>query len=234
MMVTIYGIFVKKKSELLLIQQKKDAIFEQGLAMSQVELQNQALKYVGQELHDDLGQKLSVARLMTNNIMQAPTANNQKNAEEINQLIGECIQDIRNISRSFIVQPAETFDLVESLEKEVKRIQRLCLLEVDYKNNHHFLKIDPEHGIILFRIIQECITNVIKHSRSRTLQLIVEDRPRQIKFFINDKGVGLRNNRYNKGIGLKNIMSRAELINADFKINSAEENGTQITLTYKK
>lgn len=232
-LIVIYGVFLKKKSEILLIHQKKEAIFEQELARSQVELQNQTLKYIGQELHDDLGQKLSVARLMTNQIMNTPEAD-CKVAEEVNLLVGECLQDIRNLSKSFIGQPNERFDFVESLEKEILRIQRLSLLEVDYQTNQHKIKIDPAHELILFRIIQECITNVIKHSRSKSIQIVVEDRSRLTKFRINDKGIGFKNALDSDGFGLKKIVARAKIINAEFKINSVENKGTQVTVVYKK
>jgi signal transduction histidine kinase len=68
MMVAIYSVFIKKKSQLILLQKIKEATFEQELANSQVEIKEQTLNYIGQELHDDLGQKLSVARLMTNKL----------------------------------------------------------------------------------------------------------------------------------------------------------------------
>lgn len=234
MMVIIYGVFIKKKSELLLIKQRQDAIFEQQLALSQVELQDQTLKHIGQELHDDLGQKLSVARLMTNKVLHVPDTDVKEVTDEINVLIGECLQDIRNISKAFISKQSTNFDFVESLEREVFRIKRLRLLQVHYQINHHNLSINPEHGLILFRIIQECITNVIKHSRSKSIQLLVEDQTRQIKFQVIDKGIGFKKNKSTEGIGLKNMMNRAKIINADLKVSSVENKGTQITVVYKK
>lgn len=232
-LIVIYGVFIKKKSELLLIHQQKEAIFEQELARSQVELQNQTLKYIGQELHDDLGQKLSVARLMTSKLKHADPAD-LRIVEEINLILGESLQDIRNISKSFITPAADVGDFVESLEKEVFRIKRLSLLEVDYQINRHHLPINAEHGLILFRIIQECITNVIKHSRSKSIQIIVEDRPKQTKFVISDKGIGFKTARNFEGIGLKNMINRAKIINAEFKISSEENQGTAVTIIYKK
>ncbi|WP_285268783.1 sensor histidine kinase [Kaistella rhinocerotis] len=232
-LIVIYGVFIKKKSELLLIHQQKEAIFEQELARSQVELQNQTLKYIGQELHDDLGQKLSVARLMTSKLKHADPAD-LRIVEEINLILGESLQDIRNISKSFITPAADVGDFVESLEKEVFRIKRLSLLEVDYRINRHHLPINADHGLILFRIIQECITNVIKHSRSKSIQIIVEDRPKQTKFVISDKGIGFKTARNFEGIGLKNMINRAKIINAEFKISSEENQGTAVTIIYKK
>lgn len=137
MMVLVYGIFVKKKAELVLSQQKKEALFEQELAISQVEIKEQTLNYIGQELHDDLGQKLSVARLMTNKIAFADEEEKKNIALEINMLIGECIQDIRNLSKVFISKQVKHFGFVESLEREIFRIERLELMDVDYQISNH-------------------------------------------------------------------------------------------------
>lgn len=234
MMVLVYVIFVKKKSELLLFQQKKEALFEQELAISQVEIKEQTLNYIGQELHDDLGQKLSVARLMTNKIAMADEKDKANIASEINLLIGECIQDIRNLSKVFISKQVKHFGFVESLEREIFRIERLELMEVDYQINNHQLQIDPDHALILFRIIQECINNVIKHAKSNKMLIKIEDHLQYIQININDYGIGFNFNIRDDGSGLENIKNRAKIINADFKIESAINLGTEITITYKK
>lgn len=234
MMVLIYGVFVKKKSQLLLFQQRKDSLFEQELAISQIEMKEQTLNYIGQELHDDLGQKLSVARLMTSKISSGNEEDIKKISSEINMLIGECIQDIRNLSKLFISNQVKHFGFVESLEREISRIERLQLMDVDYKINNQDLEINSNHALILFRIIQECITNVIKHSKSNKLSIEVEEFLDIITISIHDDGIGFSSNSINDGSGLKNIKNRAQIINADFIIKSTKNLGTQIRITYKK
>ena len=234
MMVSVYGIFIKKKSALLLDQQRQIALYDQELAIAQVEIKEQTLNYIGQELHDDLGQKLSVARLMTNKISSPSNADEKEIAMEINSLLGECIQDIRNLSKVFITKQVEYFGFVESLEREVFRIKRLNLLEVDYEINNHDLDINSDHALILFRIVQECITNVIKHSKSKKIELKVVETPNNIRIFVNDNGVGFESNIKNDGSGLQNMKSRANIINAEFHIDSVLNKGTKIKITYKK
>ena len=234
MMVAIYSVFIKKKSQLILTQKIKEATFEQELANSQVEIKEQTLNYIGQELHDDLGQKLSVARLMTNKLSFSNESEKKEIANEINLLIGECIQDIRNLSKVFITKQVEHFGFVESLEREIFRIQRLQLLEVHYDVNNRDLEINSSHALILFRIIQECINNVIKHSKSKCIELIVIDAEDRICIKINDTGIGFNAKREDNGSGLKNMISRAKIINADFDINSADKNGTKVLITYNK
>lgn len=234
MMVLVYGIFVKKKSELLLSQQKKDAVFEQELAIAQVEIKEQTLDYIGQELHDDLGQKLSVARLMTNKLTLADELEKANITHEINLLIGECIQDIRNLSKVFITRQVKHFGFVESLEREIFRIERLELMEVQYDINNHDLEISSDHGLILFRIVQESINNVIKHAESNKVLIKITDQLNFIEININDYGVGFNAESRNNGSGLANIRNRAKIINASFKIKSADKVGTEITITYNK
>ena len=234
MMVLVYGIFIKKKSELLLSQQKKEALFVQELAITQVEIKEQTLDYIGQELHDDLGQKLSVARLMTSKILMADEKDRKNIAHEINMLIGECIQDIRNLSKVFISKQVRRFGFVESLEREIFRIERLKLMDVEYKINNHDIEINPDHALILFRIVQECINNVIKHARSNSVLINVQDHLNFIEINIIDYGIGFKEKNDNDGSGLANIKNRAKIINADFKIKSTENSGTEITITYIK
>lgn len=234
MMVAIYGVFVKKKSQLLLRQQKKEATFEYQLAKSQVEIQEQTMNYIGQELHDDLGQKLSVARLMTNKISLSEDHDRLEIADEINLLLGECIQDIRNLSKVFITKQVKQFGFIESLEREIFRIKRLELMNVDYQNNNQDLKIASDHPLILFRIVQECINNVIKHSRSKEIKLLVEDTPKIIKIMINDDGIGFNLETENDVSGLRSMASRAQLIDAELHISSVENQGTKATITYQK
>ena len=234
MMVAIYGIFVKKKAQLLLKQQKKDAIFDQEIAISQVEIQEQTLNYIGQELHDDLGQKLAVARLMTNKIELSNDDDCKKIAEEINLLVGECIQDIRNLSKVFITRQVTDFGFVESLEREIFRIKRFQLMKVDYLINNRDLNINADHALILFRIVQECINNVIKHSKSTKISLVVEDSAKYLNIEVEDEGIGFSQPSINEGSGLKNMLNRAKLINADFNIKSVANEGTRVSLLYKK
>ncbi|UOE39848.1 sensor histidine kinase [Chryseobacterium suipulveris] len=234
MMVLVYNVFIKKKSQLLLSQQKKEALFKQELAISQVEIKEQTLNYIGQELHDDVGQKLSVARLMTNKMAYSDEQSRQQIVEEINLLIGECLQDIRNLSKVFITRQVEHFGFVESLEREINRIKRLELMEVEYSNSNKYLYLDNNHALILFRIIQESINNVIKHSKARKFSLIVLDTEDMITIEISDNGVGFDQNTMYNGSGLENMQNRAKLINSEFHIESSENRGTKITINYYK
>ncbi|MGZ5211365.1 MAG: sensor histidine kinase [Kaistella sp.] len=233
MMVLIYMFYVRKKGELLLSQKEKDIRFQQELTLAQIEMREVTLTYIGQELHDDIGQKLSVSKLMLNQIISQSTESVKTNLNEINELLGETIQDIRNMSKTFITDQVEHFGLIDSLEIEMNRISRLKLIDIELRSNKHDIDINPKDGVIIFRIIQESVNNTLKHSQAKNLNIEVEDGPKTLKIIIKDNGVGI-NNDSGQGSGLNNMKKRALMMNAQLEITSQKNIGTVLKLIYPK
>ncbi|RZJ49332.1 MAG: histidine kinase [Chryseobacterium sp.] len=233
-MIFVYVIFIRKKTSLLIEQKEKDMHFEKELATSQVEMKEQTLNYIGQELHDDLGQKLSVVRLRHNQLITKLSNAEKEELNELNELLGECIQDIRNLSKTLITEQIIHFGLVESIEREIQRIQKLKLLKIELKTEKHDIDITPKHGLILFRIIQESINNILKHSRAKNVLVELEDDQERLKITISDNGKGFNTNIIGDGSGPKNMALRAKLIQAEFSIQSKLEEGTKTSIIYLK
>lgn len=101
MMVLIYFFYIGKKTKLLVKQKEQETQFEQELAKAQIEMREMTLTYVGQELHDDIGQQLSVAKMMNNQLVSKSNGDLKENLNEISALLGESIQDIRNMSKTY-------------------------------------------------------------------------------------------------------------------------------------
>ncbi|MET3034710.1 sensor histidine kinase [Chryseobacterium sp. NRRL B-14859] len=233
-MIFIYVIFIKKKTTLLIAQKEKDMRFEKELATSLVEIKEQTLNYIGQELHDDLGQKLSVVRLRQNQLLTKLKNTEKDELNELNELLGECIQDIRNLSKTLITEQIIHFGLTESIEREVRRIQKLKLLRIEFITQKQDIDIAPKHGLILFRIIQESINNILKHSRAKNVIIRIDDDDKKVCICISDNGKGFDTNSIRDGSGLKNMELRAKLIHAEFSIQSERDKGTQTSITYYK
>lgn len=231
-MFVIYSFFIRKKGELLLKQQEKELEFQKQLSLSEVEIKEQTLNYIGQELHDDLGQKLSVARMMTNR--KFTSEEDAEFVKEINTLLGECIQDIRNLSKTFISDDILHFGIIDSLEREINRINKLNLIRVDFVTNKHDIEINNKNSLILFRIIQESINNVLKHSQAKLMKITIEDSEKSLFVTIVDNGKGIPESVVKSGSGLTNMANRAKLINADFSIDTVENEGTKVSVKYKK
>lgn len=233
-MIFVYVIFIQKKTRLLIAQKEKDMRFEKELATSQIEMKEQTLNYIGQELHDDLGQKLSVVRLRQNQLIAKMKNSEKEELVELNELLGECIQDIRDLSKTLITEQVIHFGLIESLEREISKIQKLRLLKIELITQKHDIDIMPKHGLILFRIIQESINNILKHSKAKNVSIKIEDDHEKLDILISDNGKGFNTNLKKDGSGLKNMELRAKIIHAEFSIQSEPEKGTQTSITYYK
>ncbi len=234
MMVLIYVGFLKKKSELLLKQKAEQANFEKELALTQIEMKEQTLTYVGQELHDDLGQKLSVAKLLNNKLLAGKPETDYETLEEINSILGECIRDIRGMAKTFITDNVEHFGIIDSTQREVDRLKRLDFVKINFFFNNHDVDINSKHSLILFRIIQECINNSLKHSKARIIDIHVDDSASMLNIQIKDNGIGIEKKNETYGSGLKNMRNRAKMINANFSIVSESGQGTEILIKYPK
>lgn len=240
-LVVIYIFFIRKKTELLIEQQDKELQFEKELSESLIEMKEQTLRHFGQELHDNIGQKLSVVRLRSNQVNsklknQLEDENLNNEMQDINLLLGECIQDMRNLAKTLIVNDIEEFDLKEMLELEIGKLKKLTFinLEVDNQLNGTEIIIDPKHSLIIFRIIQETLNNIYKHSKAKNINIQIHDDPYWYIFAIKDDGIGFDTDLQHKGRGLMNIKERAKMIQAQIKIKSVPQEGTQTLIKYSK
>ena len=233
-MIFIYVFFIQKKTSLLIQQKEKDMRFEKELATSQIEIKEQTLNYIGQELHDDLGQKLSVVRIKHNQLIAKIKDSHKDELIELNELLGECIQDIRNLSKTLITEQVIHFGLIESLEREINKIRKLRLIKIELTKKVQDVDISSKHSLILYRIIQESINNILKHSKAKKISILIEENSKHLKIVISDNGNGFNTKIQNDGSGLKNMELRAKIIHAEFWVSSEIDKGTRTTIIYNK
>ena len=233
-MALVYLFFYRKKSELLLDRQVKETKFQQELTLAIIEMKETTLSYIGQELHDDLGQKMSVAKLMINHGLEDDNGNQKEILQEINEIIGESIRDIRNLSKSFITEQVENLGLIGSIQREVARIDRLNLMQILFSHDTDKIDIAAKDSLILFRIVQETINNALKHSRAKNMKIELRDSPRSIEIILKDDGIGFEKENSKKGSGLISMQKRARLINSDFELKTSAGKGTEIIIKYNK
>lgn len=231
----IYALFVNKRNKLILENQQQQLNFEKELAESQSEIKEQTLNFVGQELHDNIGQKLTAIKIWINQLKSQ--ANNPKQIESLNEsvlLISETIEDVRTLSKSLISEQVKYFGLLESIEREIQRNNQYGTIEIKFQNTNEEIDINNQHALILFRIFQELFINSLKHSKTKTIEIIIENLPKQLSISIKDFGVGFNSKDEHIGSGLKNIKQRAKLINSEIDVYSEIGKGSTFIINYKK
>lgn len=225
--IVVFIIIAKKMQQKLMqinfIQQQE---FENTLLQTQIEIQEQTLQTISQEIHDNIGQILSLVKL---NITQAIYTNefNPIKLANAETLLSKAIQDLRDISKSLNTDTINNIGFNEALQNEVDIINKSGL--------HISLDIDgitktilPQSQLILFRIIQECLNNIVKHSQAKSCNIEMLYNQNNVEINIQDDGIGFNPNTIKKGQGLNNIDKRSKLINATLTIESTLEKGTNI------
>ena len=214
----------------ILREKKQEKVFEETLKHSQIEIRENALKNIAWELHDNVGQLLSLARLELN-ILQPKSVNNADKIQEISTIIGDSLQEIRAISKTLNAEVINSLGIVESIQIEIDRFNRLKFIQTKFEIQGEEYELPQKDEIILFRMIQEFFSNTIKHSQATRLEVTLDYLPNTLEICVNDNGQGFDITRAKKGSGLINIKSRAALINTKLDYNSSEK-GTQMKLTY--
>jgi len=230
--IVIFSIFQNRKVKFLFEQKETKQRFEEEIIKAQLETQEQTLQNISWELHDNVGQLLSVARMQLN-MLQPGLADNQKAlVNETGEIISKSLQEIRTLSKLLNPEVVKNIGLEEALQLEVDRFNRLNFIRATLTIKGDSVNINQKEEIILFRILQEFLSNSLKYSKTAKLDvtLIYTDEFLIIK--AQDFGIGFDNKTTKKGSGLLNMKSRAKLINTKFDYKSEKDKGVSLTLTY--
>ncbi|WP_338870102.1 ATP-binding protein [Spirosoma sp. SC4-14] len=212
------------------------AQYEQEILTSQIEVQNATLQHISQELHDNIGQLLSVARINLNIVEEAGTDNeNREFIQQANELVAQSISDLRALTKSLDGDFVQDFGLKESIAQELQRIRQTRRFGTELQISGTVYSLGFQREIVLFRIAQEILNNAIKHSEASQLTVQLQFSPEQLTLSILDNGKGFdyqtisQNSMSQSGAGLRNIKRRITLIGGTCEIFSSPGNGTQLT-----
>ncbi len=204
--------------------------FEQTLLNTQLEIQEHTFNYISQEIHDNIGQILSLVRINMNVLSEKF---GEDNFDTTDELLGKAIRDLRNLSHNLNSNRLKEIGIVEGLRSLIIQLDKTEKYTTEFISPENALSfMNNDHCLILYRMVQEVIHNILKHANAT--HIILEIKPKgNISYFVtitdNGKGFDMKALQgQNTGIGLQNIFSRAKLINATVKVNSKEGEGTSI------
>jgi signal transduction histidine kinase len=204
--------------------------FEQTLLKTQLEIQEQAFSYISQEIHDNIGQVLSLVRLNLNTFGEVVT---EEKIEQTDDLLGKAIKDLRDLSHNLQNNRIHDIGIVESIRQLLLSLEKTGQYKTEFSASDHFHILDANTDIILYRMIQEIVNNIIKHASATFIKVEINSEPEITLVRISDNGVGFDTSTLQEGrpgIGLQNISSRAKTINSTVDVKSSPGSGTVITL----
>ncbi len=217
---------INYRKNLEILKQK----YQNLLLQSQIEIQEQTFQYMAQEIHDNIGQKLTLVKLILNTI----NIDHEKykiNTTDLVNMISEVISDLSDVSRSISSNIILSNGLIKALEREIAQIKKLKSYEIDLSVSGNTLFLDAGKELIIFRIMQEALNNILKHANATEIKVHLDYTPKTLALQITDNGMGFdKVQKMATGNGLQNMSNRTELLNGTFSINSVPRRGTTINI----
>jgi len=188
---------------------------------------------IAREIHDDLGQQLTGIKMELSMIKLKllPSIEKEKLRDTI-KLIDETIHSVRRIATQLRPGILDDLGLVATLDWQIEEFQKRYQIPSVFKSDITNLSIDPEISTSIFRIFQESLTNIVKHSNAKKVDASLFLENNNIVLTINDNGIGFdpSNLSNKKTLGLMGMKERASLLGGSYLIESKLNNGTFVTV----
>ena len=223
--------YQKRKNRYFKEKQEMETKFQAAILETQIEIQEQTLKNIAQEIHDNIGQVLILAKLNLNTFPPITDTDTASKVNDTKQLVSKAINDLRDLSRSLHGEKITELGLQESIVNELRILQNTGLYQTRLHLSGSKYRMPPQKEMVLFRIVQESVNNAIKHAHAKNIEISLLYEPSVFRLVVADDGNGFDESLLkgtDTGIGLKNMKNRAVLIGGTFSINSSPGNGASI------
>ena len=189
-------------------------------------------KRIAVELHDSLGQNLLLIKnLAQMSLRDQEPAQTYERVAGISHLAGQCIAEARQISRDLHPHQLDHLGLKRALESMLESVSSASAVRFRWKVDDVDELFPADAAMNLYRIVQESLNNILKHSQAKTAQVDLERDIHEVQLRIADDGCGFAPGRLaenKKGLGLKNIPERVRMLGGRLKVDSAPGGGTRI------
>lgn len=209
--------------------------FTQTLLQSKLEIQEQTLDHISKELHANFSHLVSLININLSEILPQSPNETRENILETKSLAKQLLADLKALSASLNTDHIMKIGFVKALENELGRLSKIKKYQVRYVKTGEEFHLSPEHEIILFRLCQEVLNNIVQYAKATSITAELSFST-DLKLVIHDDGIGFNIELANhqgaekESTGLLNIKKRAKLMNGDVRIESREGLGTTVTI----
>jgi signal transduction histidine kinase len=152
---------------------------------------------------------------------------------ETKENISKAMSDLRDLAKGMSSDRIKVLGLYDSVIQEAERISRAGSLRIEVSSNGEKQEPDHQKQLVIFRVIQECFQNIMKHAQAAHVKVDFTYQPESFDISIQDDGKGFEFNAERTattGLGLMNLFNRVNLVGGEAKVNTAPGRGTQILL----
>lgn len=206
------------------------ATHENDMLISKIEIQEQTFANISREIHDNIGQKLTLAKLHLNTLNLSDPFVTSAQVNNSVAMIGEAIKDLSDISRSMSSEIILSNGFIKALEFEVNQLNKTGLFSINLSVTGEAVFLESNTELILFRITQEALNNIVKHANATRISIELHYEQEKLTLMISDNGKGFLMEQNFKGNGIFNMTKRASMLNGSCEIYSQEFEGTKINI----
>jgi two-component system, NarL family, sensor kinase len=222
---------IRYQNKLQQMEQEQQKI----LLNASIKLQEEERQRLAADLHDDAGPLLATARLYLNeNLVNQDKATQLQSIFQARQIIDDTIQLVRNISHSLMPPTLKNFGLESAINDLFQKISGSGAINASSRFHEYKERLKGEKELIIFRVVQELINNILKHSNASFIHLTQNVHGDKFYLRIHHDGRGIvqsdfeKLNKSNVGLGLKNISSRLRVVQGNINFEK------DISQTYYK
>lgn len=232
--IILFMLYYQKRKHLHKLEiQKIEENFTKEMLRSQIEMQDQTLRNVASELHDNFNPTLSVINISLASLLPKLSADDKEALYEAKSLVKQLMAEMKSLSSSLNSDHLMQIGFDRAFEKYVSYIKRSAIYEVSFTTDGNGHPLSPEKGIILFRMCQEILNNIIKHADATEIIIHIHYQETALSVEIKDNGKGFDKQKSTNipsekdSTGLGNLHKRALILGALLEIESAPGKGTR-------
>ena len=230
-----YIVSLRRKSRNSVLREMEDLkiTFKNEMLQGELEMQEHTFETISMEIHDNVNQLLSVSKL---NLVMIEDASPEvlEKIRYSGDLITHAINDLKDLSRKLDSDRVRQEGLHTAIEEFIVHLRKSLACEIIFKSSGRPLTIPVEKELILFRILQEAINNILKHAEASLIMIDIIYSVESLKMEITDNGKGfmISENPYGmyEGAGIRNMLKRVSMIEGNFSIESSAGQGTRVRI----
>jgi len=217
-------------TELKMLKEKLDrerTAVQKKVTETIFKVQEKERSRIAHELHDNINQILTSARLFLNMIEPADAVSSETR-RKVDEFILQAIEEIRTLSKEMIIPRLKDDGLVAGISELVEDLRVSCPVKVQFQYEPEVETISVNKKIALFRMLQELVKNALKHSQASSLLIDLAIRSDNVELTVTDDGIGFDISHTRRGIGLTNIYERTRFYNGRVQISSEPGKGCKV------
>lgn len=185
---------------------------------------------VAQELHDEIGQNLTAALLQLAAVRKNAPAELRADLTAASETVRDNLENLRRIAQRLRPQALDELGLASALEHFSSRLSEQTGLPIQRRFERDLPVLSHEAELVIYRVAQEALTNVIRHAQASRAELTIEREPGLLVVRVSDDGRGLGQSDDRGTGGIRGMRERALLIHADLRTTSRDGGGTEVAL----